>query len=98
MTSEEFEAAYRAFRRRRPFFPYEIELVSGTIVRVSHPETIRKEGTVWMFKGARRLRVIIPVRPAKRRSFPEWLKYRLLRSESPYIIQMLLHSNRELVL
>jgi len=41
VTKAGFETAIRAFLRRRPFRPCAIELLSGTVLHVTHPEAIR---------------------------------------------------------
>jgi hypothetical protein len=43
MTAEQFDAACRAFTRRRPFRPFLIEYTSGAQVVVNHPEAVRAE-------------------------------------------------------
>ena len=43
MTTEQFDAAYRAFCRRRSFRPFLIEFTSGYQVQVAHPEAVRNE-------------------------------------------------------
>jgi hypothetical protein len=43
MTKEEFEIAYRAMSRRRPFRPFLIEFLSGAQQRIVHPEALRSE-------------------------------------------------------
>jgi hypothetical protein len=48
MTSEQFDAAYRGFRRRRPFRPFWIEFTSGTQLLIGHPEAVRAEHAVYL--------------------------------------------------
>jgi hypothetical protein len=58
MTAEAFLRALRAFNRRRPFLPYVVELVSGSIIDVSHPEALSIEYTVVVYTapdGSKRL-------------------------------------------
>lgn len=43
MTKEQFDAACRAFCRRRPFRPFSIEFNSGSRLLVGHPEAVRNE-------------------------------------------------------
>jgi hypothetical protein len=43
MTTEQFDAAIRALRRRRPFLPFLIEFTSGSQQQIGHPEAIRNE-------------------------------------------------------
>jgi hypothetical protein len=39
MTKDQFDAAYRAFCRRRPFRAFLIEFTSGAQLLISHPES-----------------------------------------------------------
>ena len=48
MTKDEFDAAHRAFRRRRPFREFSIEFFSGTRIRIRHPEVVRNEGSLYV--------------------------------------------------
>jgi len=41
VTEHGFEVAVQAFLRRRPFRSFAIELVSGTVLHVTHPEAVR---------------------------------------------------------
>ena len=43
MTRDQFDAAYLAFRRRRPFRAFLIEFASGNELLISHPEAVRGE-------------------------------------------------------
>jgi hypothetical protein len=43
MTTDQFDAAYRAFSRRLPFHPFLIEFVSGNQLTITHPEAVRIE-------------------------------------------------------
>lgn len=45
MTTEQFQAAYRAFCRRRPFRGFVIEFNSGESAAIGHPEAVREEGS-----------------------------------------------------
>jgi hypothetical protein len=49
VTDPAFEAAIRAFTRRKPFRPFSIELLSGTVLRITHPEAIRVRNGVARF-------------------------------------------------
>ena len=40
MTKEQFDVAYRAFSRRRPFRSFLIEFMSGSQVIIPHPEAV----------------------------------------------------------
>jgi hypothetical protein len=46
MLAENFAQSLNGFYRRRPFRPFEIELVSGDRIRIEHPEAlaIRRRG------------------------------------------------------
>jgi hypothetical protein len=48
MTSDQFDVAYRAFCRRRPFRPFLIEFTSGNQLLVVHPEAVRNEAEVYV--------------------------------------------------
>ncbi len=48
MTDEQFEAAYRAFRRRQPFRAFLIEFTSGTQLVIGHPEAVRREAQFYV--------------------------------------------------
>ncbi len=41
MTNEQFDTAYRAFCRRRPFRAFLIEFTSGNQLLIGHPEAVR---------------------------------------------------------
>ena len=43
MTKDQFDAAYRAFCRRRPFRAFLIEFTSGNQLLIGHPEAVRTE-------------------------------------------------------
>ncbi|MBW3540373.1 MAG: hypothetical protein KY476_08890 [Planctomycetes bacterium] len=40
MLAENFDQSLRGFHRRRPFRPFLVELVSGSTVRIEHPEAL----------------------------------------------------------
>jgi hypothetical protein len=44
MTKDQFDAAYRAFCRRRPFRAFLVEFTSGSQLLIGHPEALRNEG------------------------------------------------------
>jgi hypothetical protein len=44
MTIDQFDVAYLAFCRRRPFRPFWIEFSSGNHLLIGHPEAVRNEG------------------------------------------------------
>ena len=50
MTDEQFDAAHRAFRRRRPFVKFSIELSSGARIAVSHPEAVENVGDLYVIR------------------------------------------------
>jgi hypothetical protein len=52
MTNQQFDAAYRAFSRRRPFRSFRIELVSGSEIAVGHPEAIRSDGLFYVARSS----------------------------------------------
>jgi hypothetical protein len=49
LTFNNFVRSLRAFCRRRPFSPFLVEMVSGTVLRVPHPEAVRLYGEVAMY-------------------------------------------------
>ena len=48
MTEEQFDAAYRAFCRRRPFRAFLIEFTSGHQLLIGHPEAVRNEAQLYL--------------------------------------------------
>jgi len=50
MSKEQFDAAYRAFWRRRPFRAFCIEFLSGEQLLVGHPEALRKEANLYLMR------------------------------------------------
>ncbi len=52
MIAEHFQTTLRAFRRRTPFKPYVVELVSGDRIRVDHPEALVVRGGVAVYVSA----------------------------------------------
>jgi hypothetical protein len=51
MSKGQFDAAYRAFCRRRPFRAFWIEFISGEQLLVGHPEAVRKEADLYVMRG-----------------------------------------------
>jgi hypothetical protein len=49
VTPEAFQRALRSFSNRRPFVPFEIELVSGDSFAVRHPEAVMIRGNLVLF-------------------------------------------------
>ena len=50
MTQTQFERALRGFCRRRPFRQFVIELENGRDVTITHPEAVRREGDLFIFR------------------------------------------------
>ncbi|MBI3410655.1 MAG: hypothetical protein HY040_20150 [Planctomycetes bacterium] len=50
MTSDQFDAAYRAFCRRRPVRPFLIEFTSGNQLLIGHPEAVRNDGELYAMR------------------------------------------------
>jgi hypothetical protein len=46
MTSKGFERALLSFTRRRPFLPFEIQLITGDQIRIVHPEAVQIRGNI----------------------------------------------------
>ena len=51
MTRDEFDGAYRAFWRRRPFRAFLIEFTSGSQLLVGHPEAVRAEAELYLMRS-----------------------------------------------
>jgi hypothetical protein len=51
MTGDDLDRALRALTRRHPFRPFHIEFISGDRVLVSHPESIDRQGEVFLYRG-----------------------------------------------
>lgn len=49
MVRENFERSLHAFVRRRPFKPFNAELVSGSEVRIEHPDALVFRGGVAVY-------------------------------------------------
>jgi hypothetical protein len=49
MKLENFLRCLRAFNRRRPFQPYAVQLVTGDVPLIRHPEAVSMRGEVAMF-------------------------------------------------
>jgi hypothetical protein len=58
VTDKELEAALRAYARRRPFRPFLLEFVSGTQVRVHHPDAIALINKLWLYRGPNRAQAL----------------------------------------
>jgi hypothetical protein len=54
MTGDELARALRALTSRRPFRPFFIEFNSGDRLRVSHPESVDRQGELFVHRGADR--------------------------------------------
>jgi hypothetical protein len=50
VTKDQFNAAYRAFRRRLPFRAFLIEFASGSQLLISHPEAVRNEADLYAMR------------------------------------------------
>lgn len=53
MSADAFERTLRAFAQRKPFRPFTVELVSGTRIRIDHPEALVYRGGVAVFISAK---------------------------------------------
>ncbi len=51
MTPEQFDAAYQAFCRRKPFRPFLIEFISGSQLLIAHPEAVRQEPQLYVARS-----------------------------------------------
>ncbi len=51
MTIAQFDTAFRAFARRRPFRPFVIEFTSGHQAWIRHPEAVRREGELYAMRS-----------------------------------------------
>lgn len=54
MTRDELNLALRALTRRRRFRPFLIEFNSGDRLLVSHPESIDRQGELFVHRGSDR--------------------------------------------
>ncbi|MGL5095941.1 MAG: hypothetical protein ACRDD1_10150, partial [Planctomycetia bacterium] len=52
MERDDFERSLRAFQRRRPFRPFQVELVNGDHFQVDHPEALVVRDGVAVFVAA----------------------------------------------
>ena len=50
MTRDQFDLAYRAFCRRRPFRGFLIEFTSGYQLPIGHPEAVRNEANLYAMR------------------------------------------------
>lgn len=46
MTNEGFQRALLSFARRKPLLPFQIEFMSGDLIRIVHPEAVRVRGNI----------------------------------------------------
>ncbi|HEX3314112.1 MAG TPA: hypothetical protein VHR72_04430 [Gemmataceae bacterium] len=51
MTNEQFDAALRAFLRRRPFVKFFVEFASGEKLSIAHPEALDKTATMYVLRS-----------------------------------------------
>jgi hypothetical protein len=58
VTDQELEWALRAYTRRRPFRPFLIEFVSGSQVRMEHPDAIAFVKPLWLYRGPKRAQTL----------------------------------------
>src|SRR5262249_38726779 len=49
MTADSFARSLRAFCHRQPFTPFMVELVSGTVWRITHPEALSLRSEVVIY-------------------------------------------------
>ncbi len=49
MLADNFDRSLRAFARRTPFRPFTVELVSGALIQVDHPEALVIRGGIAVF-------------------------------------------------
>ncbi len=50
MTNDQFDVAYRAFCRRRPFRSFLIEFTSGNQLHIGHPEAVRNDADLYVMR------------------------------------------------
>ena len=50
MTSKQFDRAMRGFNQRRPFRRYWIELDRGSDFQITHPEAVRREEDLYVYR------------------------------------------------
>lgn len=50
MSAAQFDMAFRAFCRRRPFRPFLVEFTNAKHVVVRHPEAIRREADLYVMR------------------------------------------------
>lgn len=50
MTEDQFDIAFGAFCRRRPFRAFLIEFSSGAQLLIGHPEAVRHEAELYMMR------------------------------------------------
>jgi len=71
METNAFERSLRAFARRTPFQPFVVELVSGTVVEVDHPEALIYRGGVAVYIDAHGVPTLFDHRSVSRLSSAE---------------------------
>ena len=52
MSNDDLDAALSPMLSRLPFRPFLIEFMSGSSLRVSHPETVVRRGRVFLYRAA----------------------------------------------
>jgi hypothetical protein len=58
MTRENFDRAFEARQRRRPWKPFTLELVTGSRIEVNHPESLSWHGELLMCKSSSGLQTV----------------------------------------
>jgi hypothetical protein len=51
MTRDNFERVWRAFLRKQPFQPFTLELVNGSRLDINHPEVLRQQGDLIVYRS-----------------------------------------------
>jgi hypothetical protein len=51
MTQKDFQKVLTAFCKRSPFRPFTLELLNGSRVEVNHPEALRQQGDLLIYKS-----------------------------------------------
>jgi len=52
MRRRNFAVTLRAFSRRKPFRPLALELVNGTRIEIHHPEALRQQEDLLVYRSA----------------------------------------------
>jgi hypothetical protein len=60
MTPDQFESCLKGFLRRRPFQAFLVEFASGNHIRIAHPDAIRAEGELFVFRSPNGGYVVFP--------------------------------------